>query len=223
MRTIFQENQDDREAAMKKMTELRKETLAKVDSQAERRAAEDLEGTDRHPVRGEVYAAELSLRSSTSAPSGRDPPRRNPWQHDTTRSRDRSVRDLVSLNRSDPIIRRSRSWPGCAACRCRSRGAGRRGRRAAGAGRPPGAAGRPRARRGSAGRRRDSAASASSPSVPTAMTGPCRALTSSTLLSVLACSEPARGDEDARRLAVDQRDRAVLHLGGRDSPRRGCS
>ena len=33
-------------------------------------------------------------------------------------------------------------------------------------------------------------ARSSSPSVPTAMTGPCRALTSSTLLRVLAWSEP---------------------------------
>ena len=32
MRKIFQENQDDRQAAMAKMTELRKETLAKVES-----------------------------------------------------------------------------------------------------------------------------------------------------------------------------------------------
>ena len=32
MRTIFQENQDDREAAMKKMQELHKETLAKIEA-----------------------------------------------------------------------------------------------------------------------------------------------------------------------------------------------
>ncbi len=32
MRTIFQENQDDREAAMKKIQELNKQTLSKVES-----------------------------------------------------------------------------------------------------------------------------------------------------------------------------------------------
>ena len=32
MRTIFQENQDDREAAMKKITELRKQTLTKAEA-----------------------------------------------------------------------------------------------------------------------------------------------------------------------------------------------
>ena len=32
MRTIFRENQDDREAAMKKMTELRKQTLSKAEA-----------------------------------------------------------------------------------------------------------------------------------------------------------------------------------------------
>ncbi len=56
MREIFQENQDDREAAMKKIAELRKETLAKAERQAERRAAEDLERTDRITVRDQDSA-----------------------------------------------------------------------------------------------------------------------------------------------------------------------
>ena len=32
MRTIFQENQDDREAAMKKMAELNKKTLSQIEA-----------------------------------------------------------------------------------------------------------------------------------------------------------------------------------------------
>ena len=77
------------------------------------------------------------------------------------------------------------------------------------------AAGRPRARRGSAGRRRTIAPSSSSPSVPTAMTGPRRARTSSMLLRVLACSGPRGATKTLGVSRVDQGDRAVLHLGRR--------
>ena len=47
------------------------------------------------------------------------------------------------------------------------------------------------------------------------MTGPRRARTSSTLLSVLACSEPRGATKTQGVSRVDQGDRAVLHLGGR--------
>ena len=77
------------------------------------------------------------------------------------------------------------------------------------------AAGRSRGRRGSAGRRRPAPASSSSPSVPTAMTGPWRARTSSMLLSVLACSGPRGATKTHGVSRIDQGDRAVLHLGGR--------
>ena len=39
----------------------------------------------------------------------------------------------------------------------------------------------------------------------------------------LVVDEALRHEEHAGRVFVDQGDRAVLHLGGRDSPRRGCS
>ena len=113
------------------------------------------------------------------------------------------------------LTRPSRSWPGCAACRCRGRVEAPRDTRATGAAPPPGAAGRSPDASGIGRKRSDSDASDWSPSVPTAMIRPFRALTSSTLLSVFECSEPLGATKTQGVACVDQRDRAVLHLGGR--------
>ena len=54
-----------------------------------------------------------------------------------------------------------------------------------------------------------------SPSVPTVMIVPLRALTSSRLLSVLACNDPRGATKTHGRLAIDECDRPVFHLGRR--------
>ena len=80
----------------------------------------------------------------------------------------------------------SRSWPGSAACRRRSRAAGRCDTPAAAAAPPsPSAAGTP-ARRARRSPRRPGAATSSSPSQAMAITGPPRALISSRLLITLS-------------------------------------
>ena len=64
-------------------------------------------------------------------------------------------------------------------------------------------------------RRRPGRPPRESPSLAMAITGPPRALISSMLLITLSIHGPLRHDEHARRVLVDQRDRPVLHLGGR--------
>ena len=145
--------------AMKKMAELRKETLAKVDAKLndeQQKTWKELLGAPfevkyEQPTDDGIRRPFVIERAGP-VPSGprRDPDRRIPDLVRVPGPRSRRGRSSTGIR----IIRRSRSWPGCAACRYRSRAGGRRGRPATGAGRRPGAAGRPRARRGSAGRRR---------------------------------------------------------------------
>ena len=61
----------------------------------------------------------------------------------------------------------------------------------------------------------DNAATASSPSVPTVMIDAVARLDLLDVAERLGVQRAARGHEDARSLAVDQRDRPVFHLGRR--------
>ena len=155
---------DDREGAMKKMAELRKETLEKAAAKLndeQQKTWKELIGAP-FEVKYPAPAATVIERLVPSPSDVEDGPSTS--LKPATRSRiddpgSRSLRSdgrspLSSVAQSVGLIPPSRSWPDCAACRYRSPAGARHDRPATGAGRRPGAAARPRARREPAGRHR---------------------------------------------------------------------
>ena len=116
VREIFQSAGDDREAAMKKIAEHRKETLTKIVAKL---------NDEQQKTWKEMIGAPFEYKPTTSAVQATDRPgfprRKSAFG---CFARDPDSNDPGSFF----VIRPSRSWPGCAACRYRAPGGARRGR-----------------------------------------------------------------------------------------------